>query len=108
MPGLFARLLSRGADKQLKELRALADRVGTLEPTFHALSDDDLRGQTALFKERYANGESLDDLLPEAFAVMREASDRAGHLPFCPTWRDRDTPRRSSDPSIAVSRARSW
>ena len=44
MPGLFARLLSRGADKQLKELRALADRVGTLEPTFHALSDDDLRG----------------------------------------------------------------
>ncbi len=76
MPGLFARLLSRGADKQLKELRALADRVGTLEPTFHALSDDDLRGQTALFKERYNNGESLDDLLPEAFAAVREASQR--------------------------------
>ena len=76
MPGFFAKLLSRGADKQLKELRALADKVGTLEPTFSALSDGDLRGQTALFKERYANGESLDDLLPEAFAAVREASQR--------------------------------
>ena len=76
MPGFFARLLSHGADKQLKELRAITDHVGELEPTFKALSDDDLKGQTALFKERYDNGESLDSLLPEAFAAVREASQR--------------------------------
>ena len=76
MPGLFARLMSRGADKQLKELRAITDRVGALEPNFTSMSDDELRGQTALFRERYDNGESLDDLLPEAFAAVREASQR--------------------------------
>ena len=76
MPSLFARLLSRGADKQLKEFQAIADRVGDLEPNFTSLSDADLKGQTALFRERYANGESLDDMLPEAFAVVREASRR--------------------------------
>ena len=76
MPSLFARLLSRGADKQLKEFQAIADRVGDLEPNFTSLSDDDLKGQTALFRERYANGESLDDMLPEAFAAVREASRR--------------------------------
>ena len=76
MPSLFARLLSRGADKQLKEFQAIANRVGDLEPNFTSLSDDDLKGQTALFRERYANGESLDDMLPEAFAAVREASRR--------------------------------
>ena len=76
MPSLFARLLSRGADKQLKEFQAIADRVGDLEPNFTSLSDADLKGQTALFRERYANGESLDDMLPEAFAAVREASRR--------------------------------
>ncbi len=76
MPNLFARLLSRGADKQLKELRAITDRVSGLEPTFQAMDDAELRGQTALFKERYANGETLDSMLPEAFAAVREASQR--------------------------------
>ena len=76
MPSLFARLLSRGADKQLKEFRAITDHVGELESGFASLSDDDLKGQTALFRERYANGEPLDDILPEAFAAVREASKR--------------------------------
>jgi len=76
MPGFFARLLSHGADKQLKEFRAITDRVGALEPRFQAMDDDELKGQTALFRERYDNGESLDDILPEAFAAVREASQR--------------------------------
>ena len=78
MPGLFSRLLSRGADRQLKEFEKIASRIGDLAPRYarDVMDDDTLHAQTALFKERYANGESLDDLLPEAFAVMREASDR--------------------------------
>ena len=77
MPGFFAKLLSRGADRQLNELRAITDKVGSLEPTFQAMQDSELKAQTALFKERYANGEPLDDMLPEAFAAVREASKRS-------------------------------
>jgi preprotein translocase subunit SecA len=77
MPGFFTRLLSHGADRQLKELRGITARVGELEPKFSALSDDELARQTTLFRERYDNGESLDDMLPEAFAAVREASRRA-------------------------------
>ena len=80
MPNFFSRLLSRGADKQLKEFRAITDRVGTLEPKFTAMDDSELKAQTALFRERNANGESLDDLLPEAFAAVREASRRTTGL----------------------------
>ena len=76
MPGLFSRILSMGSDKQLKEFRKIADRVNDLEATIHKMSDAELQAQTAKFKERYANGESLDDMLPEAFATMREASQR--------------------------------
>ena len=79
MPGLFAKLLSRGADKQLKEFEKIAGRVGDLSDRFAALSDDELGRQTILFRERYANGESLDDMLPEAFAAMREMSSRTIH-----------------------------
>ncbi len=76
MPGLFARLLAHGADRQLRELRAITDQVGALEPTVQRMSDEELARQSALFKQRYENGESLDELLPEAFAVVREASQR--------------------------------
>ncbi len=76
MPNLFSRLLSRGADKQLKEFEQITAQVNDLEPKFQAMSDDELRGQTQIFRDRYAAGESLDDLLPEAFAAMREASVR--------------------------------
>ncbi len=76
MPGLFSRILSLGSDKQLKEFRKIAARVNDLEPTFKGMSDAELKGQTNLFKERRANGESLDDILPEAFAAVREASQR--------------------------------
>ena len=76
MAGFFSRILSMGSDKQLKEFRKIAARVNDLEPQFQKMGDAELRGQTALFRERHQNGESLDDLLPEAFAAMREASQR--------------------------------
>lgn len=61
---------------QVKKLKKIADKVIALEEKYRAYSDDDLRNCTEDFKERYKNGESLMDLLPEAYAVMREASDR--------------------------------
>lgn len=76
MPNLFSRLLSRGADKQLKQFKQIAQAVCDFEPQVKKLSDEDLAGRTAVFKERHENGESLDDMLPEVFATVREASRR--------------------------------
>ena len=76
MPGLFSKILSIGSDKELKEFKAIANKVNSLGPKYAEMSDEELSNQTALMKERYANGESLDSLLPEAFATAREASDR--------------------------------
>ena len=81
MPGFFAKLLSRGADKQLKEFERIAQRVNELAPNYapSQMSDAELARQTILFRERYANGETLDSILPEAFAAIREMSDRTIH-----------------------------
>ena len=76
MAGFLSRLLSFGADKEIKEYERIAARVNELEPRFERLDVAELAHQTALFRERYANGESLDSMLPEAFAVVREASKR--------------------------------
>ncbi len=76
MAGFFSRILSMGSDKQLKEFRKIADHINEIEPQFKKMGDDELRSQTAKFRERYENGESLDDMLPEAFASVREASQR--------------------------------
>ena len=76
MAGLFSKLLSLGSDKELKEFRKIAAQVNDLAPRYEQMSDEQLKEQTALFKERYAKGETLDDMLPEAFAVVREASVR--------------------------------
>ena len=76
MAGLFSKILSIGSDKELKEYNSIAAKVSSLGDTFAKMDDEELAGQTARFKERHANGESLDDLLPEAFACAREASDR--------------------------------
>ena len=61
---------------ELRRLRKVAARVNALEDTMKALSDDDLRRRTELFRERLAKGETIDDLLPEAFAAVREAARR--------------------------------
>ena len=80
MANFLSKLLSIGADKELKEYQKITAQVNDLEPKFKAMSDEELQGQTALFRERYAAGETLDDLLPEAFATVREASRRVTGL----------------------------
>src|SRR4051812_18771910 len=64
-------------ERTLKKLRPVVEKINALEPSITALSDADLRAKTTEFKERFSKGETLDDLLPEAFAVVREASKRA-------------------------------
>ena len=76
MPNFLSKILSIGSDRDLKEFERITARVNELEPTFVAMSEEELRGCTAAFRERYAQGETLDDLLPEAFAAVREASKR--------------------------------
>ena len=71
--GTFEKVLRFGEGRRLKRLQQQAAYIATLEPEFQALSDDELRAKTAEFKERHENGESLDELLFEAFAAVREA-----------------------------------
>ncbi|MBC7339092.1 MAG: preprotein translocase subunit SecA [Firmicutes bacterium] len=63
-------------ERELRRLRRIVDRINALEPEVERLSDPELAGRTAEFRQRLANGESLDDILPEAFAVVREAARR--------------------------------
>jgi preprotein translocase subunit SecA len=63
-------------ERDLKQLQPLVDRINELEPEIQALSDDQLKGQTAVFRQRLDQGQELDSLLPEAFATVREASMR--------------------------------
>ncbi|MGV8850270.1 MAG: preprotein translocase subunit SecA [Propionibacteriaceae bacterium] len=69
-------MLHIGEGRQLKKLEVIARQVNFLEDEYTGMSDEDLRGQTGDLKQRYENGESLDSLLPEAFATVREASTR--------------------------------
>ncbi|MCZ6460943.1 MAG: preprotein translocase subunit SecA [Actinobacteria bacterium] len=80
---IFSKALRIGEGKRLKELEQLAKRVNALEPDTEVLTDDQLAAKTAEFRERYAAGESLDDLEAEAYAVVREAAKRTlGQRPF--------------------------
>jgi preprotein translocase subunit SecA len=74
--GKFERVLRMGEGRRLKRLREQAVYIGTLEPEFEALSDEDLRAKTVEFRQRHENGESLEDLLFEAYAAVREAFKR--------------------------------
>lgn len=76
MASLLEKLLRSGDKRILKQLRAYTDAVNSLEDSFVAMSDEELRAETDSFRQRVENGESLDLLLPEAFAVVREASKR--------------------------------
>ncbi len=64
------------SDRELKRIMPLVDKIEELRPTMQALSDEELRGKTAEYKKRLGEGETLDDLLPEAFATVREAAHR--------------------------------
>lgn len=76
MASLLEKLLRSGDKRILKQLRAYTDAVNSLEDSFVAMSDEELRAETDSLRQRVENGESLDLLLPEAFAVVREASKR--------------------------------
>jgi len=70
------RLLRAGEGRLLRKLETIASEVNALEPNYQSLSDEELKGETSNLRDRFASGESLDDLLPEAFAAVREASVR--------------------------------
>ncbi|NCD20395.1 MAG: preprotein translocase subunit SecA, partial [Actinobacteria bacterium] len=76
MASLVNKILRMGEGRIVKKLHGIANQVTALEPEFEAMTDAELRGQTDEFRERLADGESLDDLLPEAFAAVREAARR--------------------------------
>ena len=76
MPAILDRIMRAGEGRILKELSKTVIKINSFETATVALSDDELRAKTTEFKARYANGESLDDLLPEAFATVREAAKR--------------------------------
>ena len=81
--GFLDKLFGSYSDRELKRINPLVDKIEKLEPRYQAMSDSELQGQTALFKQRLAQGESLDDILPEAFAAVREAAWRVlGMKPF--------------------------
>ncbi|CAG2152737.1 preprotein translocase subunit SecA [Cupriavidus numazuensis] len=74
--GLLKKVFGSRNERLIKQYRRTVEQINALEPKFEQLSDDQLRGMTETFRQRHAGGESLESLLPEAFAVCREASKR--------------------------------
>ena len=74
--GLFTKLFGTRSEREIKKIKPILDKILSLEETYKALSDEELKAKTGEFKERLAAGASLDDILPEAFATIREAADR--------------------------------
>ena len=74
--GLFSKIFGTYSEREIKKLNSTVDRIEALADEYSALSESELRGKTAVFRERLAAGETLDDLLPEAFATVREAGRR--------------------------------
>ena len=77
---LLKKVFGSKNDRELKKLAPLVERINDLESGIHAMDDNALKGQTDRFRQRLSNGEPLDDLLPEAFATVREASVRTLHM----------------------------
>ncbi|WP_377113180.1 preprotein translocase subunit SecA [Pseudoalteromonas sp. M58] len=77
---LFTKIFGSRNDRTIKNLRKTVALINALETQLEALSDEDLKAKTAEFRERYDNGQSLGDILPEAFAVVREASKRVNGM----------------------------
>ena len=76
MPVIIDSVLRAGEGKILRKLKRIAQQVNSIEDDFVAMSDAELRGMTEELRQRYADGESLDELMPEAFATVREAAQR--------------------------------
>src|SRR3954447_14661045 len=79
--GVLDKILRAGEGRTLKRMEQRVRDINALEPDFEALSDDELAAKTVEFRERFAEGESLDELLPEAFATVGEASKRTLGMP---------------------------
>ncbi len=75
--GFFEKIFGTHSQNELKRIYPIADRIEAMDDKMQKLTDDELRNKTKEFKERLANGETLDDILPEAYAVVREAAYRA-------------------------------
>ncbi len=81
--GLFTKLFGTRSEREIKKIQPTVDKILALEEEYKTLSEEELKGKTALFKERLAQGETLNDLLPEAFAAIREAAWRVlGMRPY--------------------------
>ena len=81
--GLITKIFGTYSERELKQIYPIADKIEAMEPEYKAMTDAQLTARTAEFKERLARGETLDDILPEAFATVREASVRVlGMRPF--------------------------
>jgi len=81
--GLIDKLFGTYSDRQIKKILPLVDKIEALSDHYKSMEDAELRGMTAVLKKRLENGETLDDILPDAFAVVREADDRVlGKRPF--------------------------
>ncbi len=81
--GLFTKLFGSRSDREIKKIQPTVDKILALEPEYKALTDEQLQAKTDQFKKRLESGETLDDLLPEAFATVREAADRVlGMRPY--------------------------
>ncbi|MCI5792097.1 MAG: preprotein translocase subunit SecA [Lachnospiraceae bacterium] len=76
MANIAEKLFGTHSERELKRINPIVDKIEALDPVMTAMTDDELKNQTVVFKERLANGETLDDILPEAFATVREASKR--------------------------------
>ena len=74
--GVLQKIFGTYSERELKRINPIKDKINALEPSIQVLTDDQLKAKTQEFKDRYQKGESLDDLLPEAYAVVREASKR--------------------------------
>ena len=81
--GIFTKIFGSYSDRELKRITPIVDKIEALSGEYAALSDEELKAKTAQFKERLSQGETLDDILPEAFATAREAAWRVlGMKPF--------------------------
>ena len=81
--GLISKIFGTYSERELKSIYPIVDKIEALEDDYRAMTDAQLQAKTAEFKERLANGETLDDILPEAFATAREAADRVlGMRPY--------------------------
>ncbi|MDD7341701.1 MAG: preprotein translocase subunit SecA [Firmicutes bacterium] len=74
--GLFTKIFGTRSQREIRQIQSTVDKILGMEETYKHLSEAELKGKTVAFKDRLAKGESLDDLLPEAFATVREAADR--------------------------------